>query len=65
MPYRLVDLGALGYEDSIYILYQCFRGLEVLREKYGLFTIDEELIGFNHLGNCKVWVNANYQLNRN
>ena len=65
IPYKLPDLGALNYEDSIYVLFQCANGLKVLKEKYSVFIIDEELIGFNYLGICKLWINPNYHLNRN
>lgn len=42
----------------LYVLEQCFKGLELLWRQFGKgFYIDEGQICFNSQGHCKIWIN--------
>ena len=58
IPYKLSDLGQLNYAEALYILSQVLKGAEILYNRFGkkMILFDEEMIGFNIDGICKIWV---------
>jgi hypothetical protein len=58
IPYRLADLGALDYQEALYILTAVLRGGKVLKENaVDFYLLDESNVCFNRKGKCKIWVN--------
>lgn len=57
IPVRLRQLSPLNLPDSLYILSEAIRGFKDCYEKVGLFSITEDMIGFNSEGFVKVWLN--------
>lgn len=63
IPYRLIDLGHLGYSEGLYIMEQSLRGGKLIWDKAGSIHYDDSMICFNKKGESKIWLNENLSLN--
>lgn len=64
IPYRLSDTINLTHGQLLYILSESLCGFEELYYRFGSFTITDDHIGFNEIGQCKVWNNPIFPSNR-
>lgn len=57
IPYRLIDLGHVGYAEGLYIMRKCLRGAELIWKKIGSIEYDATMICFTPKGEAKIWLN--------
>lgn len=57
----LSNLNKITLPEALFILKSSILGYEKLSKKIFIERIDEKTIGFNSLGECKVWVSTHYE----
>lgn len=63
IPYRLSDTANLSYGQALYVLSEALAGFQELHYRFGPFQITDDHIGFNEIGQAKVWHNPNFASN--
>lgn len=63
IPTLLADSRQLSFEESNIVLFNALRGYSKLNDKFGPIDVTDQMIGFNHDGNTKVWINENFGRN--
>jgi hypothetical protein len=63
IPFRLSDSRNLNHGQSLYILSEALAGFQELHHRFGPFQITDNHIGFNEIGQCKVWHSPNFASN--
>lgn len=63
IPHRLAEAPQLTYPETLYTLDRALEGYEVAYDKSGPMRVNDQMIGFNNEGRCKVWVNEDFANN--
>lgn len=56
---RLKEINDIPFQDQLYLYQAVLEGFKVLNEKFGYFTITEEMIFITKEGKVRVWMNPN------
>jgi hypothetical protein len=75
IPFRLTDLGNVGYAEGLYIIECALKGANLIKNQYFILNKEseekerkyihytDEMIGFTEKGETKIWVNKHIALN--
>jgi hypothetical protein len=64
IPFRLADVKGLTPGQTLYVFSEALAGFQELHHRFGPFQITDRNIGFNEIGQCKVWHSPNFATNR-
>lgn len=60
---RLSEISDIPFPDNLYVLMECFEGYSKIYEHSKYFQVEENQVCVDHLGNLKIWVNADLSVN--